>query len=221
MPSVSPAFTSASRVRPNNTSYKRILSPNPGVEPYRAASMAVDSWSCFIKRRSIVNHPYKVTTGPQIVQYYGDALTSRQNFPKSEYSSYTKMLKKRAVMAQFPVFAHAVGPQLQNICIASKSPITHLAEKRLSINFCDWSEVTDGLLWKTWKQRERDRGTIRQEQERERSSGILVSNKEVKIPMRCKSNQREVQHCVFASIVFFFLNVWTALHQLQSSLLRR
>lgn len=27
---------------------------------------------------------------------------------------------------------------------------THLAENRLSSDFCDWSEVTDGLLWETW-----------------------------------------------------------------------
>lgn len=32
---------------------------------------------------------------------------------------------------------------------ASLSPVTHLAEKRLSTDFCDWSEVTDGLLWET------------------------------------------------------------------------
>lgn len=45
-------------------------------------------------------------------------------------------------------------------------PISHLAEKRLSTNFCDWSEVTEGLLWKT--RRQRSRRSIRQAQERER-----------------------------------------------------
>lgn len=28
----------------------------------------------------------------------------------------------------------------------------YLAENRLSSDFCDWSEVTDGLLGDTWKQ---------------------------------------------------------------------
>lgn len=30
-----------------------------------------------------------------------------------------------------------------------KDPNTHLAENRLSSDFCDWSEVTDGLRWET------------------------------------------------------------------------
>lgn len=53
----------------------------------------------------------------------------------------------------------------------SQSPNTHLAENRLSTDFCDWSEVTDGLLWETWGQK----GRVRQgkEGEKKRSSGIF------------------------------------------------
>lgn len=65
--------------------------------------------------------------------------------------------------AEVLVFAHAVVPQLQHIYVASLSPNTHLAEKMLSTDFCDWSDVTDGLLWETWRQR----GRVRQGKERE------------------------------------------------------
>lgn len=60
-----------------------------------------------------------------------------------------EMAVKKNYNAEVPVFAHAVVPQLQHIYAASLLPITHLAEKRLSTDFCDWSEVTDGLLWET------------------------------------------------------------------------
>ena len=68
-------------------------------------------------------------------------------------------------MAEVPVSVHAVVPQLLHIYVASQCPITHLAEKRLSTDFCDWSEVTDGLLWETWRQR----GRVRQGEEREKA----------------------------------------------------
>lgn len=50
---------------------------------------------------------------------------------------------------------YAAVPQLQSIHAASRYPHTYLAEKRLSTDFCDWSEVTDGLLWETWGEREK------------------------------------------------------------------
>lgn len=52
------------------------------------------------------------------------------------------------------MFAHGVAPQLRRNYAASLSPVTHLAEKRLSTDFCDWSEVTDGLLWETSRQKQ-------------------------------------------------------------------
>lgn len=41
--------------------------------------------------------------------------------------------------------------------MGEKNRNTHLAENRLSSDFCDWSEVTDGLRWETWSHRDRDR----------------------------------------------------------------
>lgn len=40
-------------------------------------------------------------------------------------------------------------PHLPQIYVGGKNPNTYLAEKRLSSDFCDWSEVTDGLRWET------------------------------------------------------------------------
>lgn len=74
--------------------------------------------------------------------------------------------------AEVPVRGHAVVPELQHLYAASRSPNTHLAENRLSTDFCDWSEVTDGLLWETW----REKGRVRRgkEGEKKRSSGIFL-----------------------------------------------
>lgn len=74
--------------------------------------------------------------------------------------------------AEVPVRGHAVVPELQHLYAASRSPNTHLAENRLSTDFCDWSEVTDGLLWETWRQK----GRVRRgkEGEKKRSSGIFL-----------------------------------------------
>lgn len=47
-----------------------------------------------------------------------------------------------------------------------QNPNTHLAENRLSSDLCDWSEVTDGLLWDTWSHRDRDRVRNREEERR-------------------------------------------------------
>lgn len=57
---------------------------------------------------------------------------------------------------------NVVVAQPQHINSASKPPITHLAEKRLSTDFCDWSEVTEGLLWETWRQQDTKRGRVSQ-----------------------------------------------------------
>lgn len=39
--------------------------------------------------------------------------------------------------AEFLVVARAVVPQLQRVCVARQPPNTHLAENRLSTDFCD------------------------------------------------------------------------------------
>lgn len=64
------------------------------------------------------------------------------------------------------LFDDAVKPQVQYNYSANLSPVTHLAEKRLSTDFCDWSEVTDGLLWETSRQKQ---GYTRDEEKRERN----------------------------------------------------
>lgn len=43
----------------------------------------------------------------------------------------------------------SAAPQSANVDVGGQNPNTHLAEKRLSSDFCDWSEVTDGLLGET------------------------------------------------------------------------
>lgn len=74
---------------------------------------------------------------------------------------------------------NVVVAQPQHINSASKPPITHLAEKRLSTDFCDWSEVTEGLLWETWRQQDTKRGRVSQ------------------------GKQREVRECIFFTLISF------------------
>lgn len=49
---------------------------------------------------------------------------------------------------KIPALFSAV-PRLPRLYVGGKDPNTHLAENRLSSDFCDWSEVTDGLRWET------------------------------------------------------------------------
>lgn len=50
----------------------------------------------------------------------------------------------------------SAAPQLANIYVGGQNSNTHLAENRLSSDFCDWSEVTDGLLGEAGRHRNGD-----------------------------------------------------------------
>ena len=73
------------------------------------------------------------------------------------FSAY-KAAVEHNTEAEFLIVAQAEYLQQQHICVGRRSPNTYLAENRLSNDFCDWSEVTDGLLWEAWRQRGKNKG---------------------------------------------------------------
>lgn len=88
-------------------------------------------------------------------------------------------------MKTFKIFCASGIITLSSLCLLmqwhySQPQITHLAEKRLSTDFCDWSEVTDGLLWETERQKDRDENRVRCQEQRERKKQwhFLISQHE-------------------------------------------